>query len=440
MSMRKLGMTLAALACLLLAIPSFADSQARIVRLSDVEGNLQIDRNTGQGYEKAFLNMPITQGAKLRASGDARAEVEFEDGSTLRITPNTVIEFPQLSLRDSGGRVSAVNLQEGTAYLKFAATKDDEFTLNFAHEKLALTSPAHLRVEMGDTQATLAVFKGAVRVEGASGTVEVGKKQSVTFDLAAKDQYTLAKNLEPDPYDSWDKEQQKYHDQYMSTNSTGSPYAYGMSDLNYYGSYYAVPGYGLMWQPYFAGAGWDPFMNGAWLYYPGFGYTWVSGYPWGWMPYRYGSWTYLPTYGWLWQPGNRSSWGGWNTMPRVVNPPPRFSAPQPPTGNNTVVVSRGPVPTPVGTPRNKMVIRNDSAGLGIPRGSIRNLGSISQAVKQQGAATATIHTAPVSPSIGSHTGSVPRTATPSAQPSPRPHMSAPAPAPHSTSGHSIPHK
>src|SRR6266851_3544056 len=103
MSKRKLGIALFALAAvtgLLLAVPSFADSQVRIVRLSDVEATVQIDRNTGQGYEKAFLNSPITEGTKLRTDKDARAEVEFEDGSTLRITPSTVVEFPVLSLRD----------------------------------------------------------------------------------------------------------------------------------------------------------------------------------------------------------------------------------------------------------------------------------------------------------------------------------------------------
>jgi len=36
------------------------------------------------------------------------AFLEFEDGSTLRVTPDTVIGFPQLSLHDSGAKVSAV--------------------------------------------------------------------------------------------------------------------------------------------------------------------------------------------------------------------------------------------------------------------------------------------------------------------------------------------
>jgi len=96
MSKRKLGIALFALAAvtgLLLAVPSFADSQVRIVRLSDVEGDVQIDRNTGQGYEKAFLNLPITQGAKLRAKSDGRAEVEFEDGTTVRITQVRWLSF-----------------------------------------------------------------------------------------------------------------------------------------------------------------------------------------------------------------------------------------------------------------------------------------------------------------------------------------------------------
>ena len=73
MSMRRLAAPsiLAVVSCWL-AVPSFADSQARIVRLSQVDGDVQIDRNTGQGYEKAFINLPVTQGAKLR-TGAGRA-------------------------------------------------------------------------------------------------------------------------------------------------------------------------------------------------------------------------------------------------------------------------------------------------------------------------------------------------------------------------------
>jgi hypothetical protein len=421
---------------LLLTVSAFADSQARVVRLSEVQGDVKVDRNTGQ-YEKAFLNLPITQGTKVQTKSDGRAEVEFEDGSTLRVTPDTVIDFPQLSLRDSGAKVSAVHLQEGTAYVNFAGAKDDEFTLTFGHEKISLAHSAHLRIEMGDTVATLAVFNGDVQVEGDSGNVAVSKNHTASFDLTDDDRCTLAKNLEPDPFDAWDKEQNQYHQQYASNSySSYSPYAYGTSDLNYYGSFSDVAGYGTVWQPYFAGAGWDPFMNGAWAFSPGFGYGWISAYPWGWTPYHYGSWVYLPTGGWAWQPGG--SWAGW-TQPRIIHPPSNFTLPQPPSssGQGIVVVNRGgSMPVQPGRSSNRLEISRNSAGLGIPRGGIKNLNQLSSTVQQQGLATAKVHTAPVgiswwnggysapsSRSGGWHGGSAPS-----------------APAAHSSVGHSSAHR
>jgi hypothetical protein len=382
MSTRTLG-TLFALTVVTcwLAIPSFADSQARIVRLSQVDGDVQIDRNSGQGYEKAFLNLPVTQGAKVRTGSGARAEIEFEDGSTLRMTPGTTVEFSELALRDSGARASGLNLQTGTAYLNFRDAKSkQEFSLSFAQQKLLLTKSAHLRLEMKDDAATVAVFKGEIQVEGPTGKVEVEKKHSATFDTAGAKPYTLANNLEPDPYDDWDKQQGKYHDQYATVAGNYSPYAYGASDLNYYGSFYDIPGYGMMWQPYLVGAGWDPFMNGSWAWYPGAGYMWVSSYPWGWMPYRYGSWTYLPSYGWFWQPG--TSWAGWNTAPVVHNPPRTFNFPRPPSRpGQTLVVDRSILSTSNAVVQNKIQIRGGSAGLGVPRGSVHNLGKVSRQVE-----------------------------------------------------------
>jgi hypothetical protein len=70
----------------------------RIVRLSQVNGEVQLDRQTGRGFEAAFANLPIAQGGRLR-TGDGVAEVEFEDNSSLRLTPRSLVEFPVLSLR-----------------------------------------------------------------------------------------------------------------------------------------------------------------------------------------------------------------------------------------------------------------------------------------------------------------------------------------------------
>ena len=299
---------LTAAACALLALPALADSQVRIVRLSDVQGSVQINKNTGLGFESAFLNLPITQGTQLRTHDRGRAEIEFEDGSTLRLTPNTTVEFSTLGLSDSGKRTSVINLVEGMAYVNWLGRSGDAFGLNFSREKVSLDHAAHFRVETSLETSKMAVFKGDIDVEGPSGQLMVEKKKTATFDGSDNDKYTLAKNVAEAPLDSWDKEASTYHDQYAKNNS--SPYGYGVSDLNYYGAYSNVPGFGMMWQPFFAGAGWDPFMNGVWSFYPGGGYMFASAYPWGWIPYHYGNWMMVPGMGWMWQPGGWNSFSG----------------------------------------------------------------------------------------------------------------------------------
>lgn len=419
----------ATLFCLVFSLPAFSDSQVRIVRLSYVEGSVQIARGSASGADKALLNLPVAQGATLRTGNSGRAEVEFEDGTTIRLTPNSTVEFPQLSLRDSGGKVSAVQVKLGTVYVDYAGEKNEQFTILFSREKLALTRSAHVRIGISDSDATVAVFKGEIQIEGPSGAVEVGKGRTASFDFLTDDRPSLARGIDEDSYDAWDKQQDQYHLRYASNSySNYSPYAYGVSDLNYYGNFFNAPGYGMMWQPYFAGVGWDPFMDGAWAFNPGWGYGWVSAYPWGWTPYHYGTWVFLPGYGWAWQPGG--VWTTWYAQPRVLNSPRNFSLPQVPTaGKTTVVVNRGPQST--NQTGSKLIIRNNSAGLGVPRGEVNNLAKVSQQVQVRGAVTERVHAAPVTQMPSWEPQSEARGSSSSRVSAPTPRVSAPAPPPHS---------
>jgi len=428
---------LVALVSALISLPALADSHVRIVRLSYIEGDVQIDRDAGQ-FERAIVNLPITEGTKLRTGAQGRAEVEFENGSTLRLAPSTTIEFPQLSLRDSGAKLSTVDLAGGTAYVDFAGTRKDELNLQFGREKILLTHAAHLRISDGEKGEQIAVFKGEVQVDGASGTTEVKKNQSANFDAAAEGQAALAKNIEPQPLDSWDKQQSQYHQRYANDYNNYSPYAYGTSDLSYYGTFFSAPGYGMLWQPYFIGAGWDPFMDGAWAFSPGFGYGWVSAYPWGWTPYHYGSWVFLPGYGWAWEPGG--VWTPWYSQPRLLNAPTGFKPPQAPStiatkGTTIVPVNRGPVSNLAAGSGSKVLIRNNSAGLGVPRGQVANLAKASHEVQQRGTTTERVHASPVArpaPSLGrsetrSERSPEPRMISPAPAPAPAPRVSSPGP-------------
>jgi len=95
------GLLLLLALCLLSTAPLLADSHVRIVRLSFIDGNAEIDKGDGRGFSTAFLNMPVVQGSKVWAR-DGQAEVELEDGSSIRLTPDTIVVFNDLSLNNNG--------------------------------------------------------------------------------------------------------------------------------------------------------------------------------------------------------------------------------------------------------------------------------------------------------------------------------------------------
>jgi ferric-dicitrate binding protein FerR (iron transport regulator) len=387
------------------------DSHVRIVRLSDVKGMLALDRKTGLGFEQTMQNMPIVEGAKLRTA-DGYAEVEFEDNSTLRLAPNSQVDFPLLALRSSGAKASTMNVVKGTVYVSTENTKDNEFLLEAGEAKMMVAPSTHLRLEFEGGTTVVSVFKGSVEVQRGADTTVVDKKQSLTL---AADQMTVAKKVAEMPYDAWDKESIDYHDRYSKANAfAGSGNAFGLSDLNYYGSFInGGGGCGQMWQPYMVSAAWSPYANGVWALYPGAGYSWVSPYPWGWLPYHSGSWAFCQGVGWGWQPGG--NWYGLNNIaggfagggvsPTVgaggltknpVHSPLRPALPQTAAGAakpSLVLSNQTPMVFSREDKPGNFVFQKNSAGLGVPRGSLGNLNHISNDVGRHGSASRPVYAA-----------------------------------------------
>lgn len=319
---------------LLAATGAWADSHVRIVRLSYLQGDVSMDLGQGAGSERAVLNMPIVEGTRLWTGNDGQAEVEFEDGSTVRITPNTTLGFTVLSLRDSGARVNTLAISGATAYVDVPRLdKQDEYTFQLPNRSIALNHSVHFRVDMDGMEARVAVFKGELDVAGNERSVGIHKGETLTLSLNDAGRYNLSNNVASLAFDAWDQDRDDtLREAGFNRNTQLYPYGYGYADLMNYGSFMNVGGYGSCWRPYGAGFNWDPFDYGYWSYYPGFGYTWVSGYPWGWAPYRYGGWNWMSGTGWSWCPrvNNINNWYAWNVVPVIVNAPPRWRAPHPP--------------------------------------------------------------------------------------------------------------
>jgi hypothetical protein len=341
-----------------LSSAAFADSHVRIVRLSSVEGQVQMDR-ANQGLEKAILNTPVVEGTRIATGDDGLAEVEFENQSALRLTSNSEVKFTQLVMNDAGVKVNHILVDKGMVYLD--TTKgDDTYLVTVGDRTVSVDHNTLMRLSATSDKMQVAVFKGEVQLQGEAQPVIAHKKDTLTVDLNNATQYALAKGIDEDRYDKWNSERQDYSKTYADNQGYGGPNrGYGMQDLNYYGDFFYANGYGYVWQPFgFAGSmmNWNPYMNGAWMFYPGMGYTFASSYPWGWLPFHYGSWAYLNNAGWAWVPGRYN--GQWYTNNFQVNPyiakgPAGWTTPVPPANTitptipRTVVVGKGATPVAI---------------------------------------------------------------------------------------------
>ena len=97
----------------------------QIVRLSYVEGDVRVSRGAladkdqskdgskATGWEQAEANIPIESGYSL-VTGKGRAEIEFEDASTVYLADNSVLSFTELSTT-GGVPYTEIALIAGTA-------------------------------------------------------------------------------------------------------------------------------------------------------------------------------------------------------------------------------------------------------------------------------------------------------------------------------------
>src|SRR5580658_9067287 len=195
--------------------PVSSHSKIRIVRLSEVKGEVQLDRQTGKGFESAMANLPVIEGERLQ-TGNGVAEVEFEDNSTVRVAQNSLVEFPRLELLPSGAKASAVNVVQGMVYVNLLNTKGNEFAVAFGQEKLNLPPDSHVRLQLTPSEANLAVLHGEALVENPSGSTAVGKNKTMTFNLADQSPPVIAKSVAQEPLDSWDNDAVQYHKSYAT--------------------------------------------------------------------------------------------------------------------------------------------------------------------------------------------------------------------------------
>jgi len=347
----RVGFALSAITAFLLAgasVVAQAESHVRIVRLSYVDGQVQME-HADQGLDRAILNTPIVEGTRIVTRNDGLAEVEFEDQSALRLAENSEVKFRQLTMNDAGVKVNEIEVVRGVVFFDVRSKSDDVYRAVAGGTTFLVRRDTVARISAAPDELRVAVLKGDVQLQNQPQLVSVKKNESLTLDPNQPSDYKIMHGTEALPVDAWNKEREAYDTAYAHNAGYGGPKTgYGLQDLNYYGNYFYAPGYGYAWQPYgFASSmvGWSPYSNGAWGFVPGIGYSWASAYPWGWLPYHYGSWAFLGGgVGWAWIPGSYpGQWyaNNFQSIPVVVNAPAGWQPASPPS----TPASNSPKPT-----------------------------------------------------------------------------------------------
>ena len=320
---------LVTLGCLSLGMAGVARADSapatRAARLSYMQGAVTVESPSSGENVQAQLNMPLLTGAQIITGGDGQAEVEFEDGSVVRLTPNSALSLDNLSVQADGVFLTNLSLLHGLAYCELRAAPQFRYSISAGGDVLSPVENTTVRVDYDEPPAAFSVFDGTAQVE-RQGTdaltsgyeTQVRAGETLRADAANGNRYSVTQQIAADSWDQWndDMDQAAAAEAANSTtvrNGYAGEDGYGWADLDANGDWYDVPGQGPVWQPYAAAddASFDPYGFGAWVWYPGVGYLWSSGYGWGWTPYRCGNWSYWSGFGWGWMPGAGCGGFGW---------------------------------------------------------------------------------------------------------------------------------
>jgi hypothetical protein len=300
-------------ALLLLAAPAAAQDSFRHGRFRWVEGGVTVQSASEAGAEQAVANLPFLPGDRVWTDAGGRAELQFADGSVLRLDAGSKLDYVSHEPGSSRERV-VLRLWSGGAFLHSRDIRSyPDFGIETPAGVVEVSERGVYRLDVASGETRLSVYEGEAALE-ADGTTRVRAGERVYaragepvegprgFDRAAAE----------DDFERWDSERGDVPS-YAAARSSYLPEdvaPYG-PELDTHGAWRYEPEVGHVWCPH-VGAEWYPYRSGRWVWTV-FGWTWVGYEPWGWAPFHYGRWGHSAVNGWYWMPGRvwGPAWVSW---------------------------------------------------------------------------------------------------------------------------------
>jgi hypothetical protein len=295
---------------LILAAPSAGAQEikgfSRIVRLSFVEGQVSFQHSSDVDWTAASVNLPLQAGDRIYTGEDGRAEIEFDDGSVLRLAEKTDVEI--LSLKDD---FIQLRILLGLSTLTVGSSIGFEINTPAAAFNTLRKGVYRFDVhENGDSDGI--VRKGLMEAANNSFTERLDSGELVHVSPGAQEKHVLSRYTDEDAWDEWTDRRTADAVAYDSRKYLPDYVHPGVRELDRHGRWTVIDEYGPAWVPQYVASGWSPYLDGRWCFRPNWGWTWVSYEPWGWLPYHYGRWFHSVSSGWCWIPGPSFGFHFWS--------------------------------------------------------------------------------------------------------------------------------
>ncbi len=277
---------------------NYQDPSSRVARLNYSQGSVSFQPGGENDWVTAVPNRPLVTGDNLWADENSRAEVHI--GSTaIRLGPKTGITLLEVS-----DRATQIRLAQGSLFVRVRHV-DDEDTYEVDTPNIAFTvlQPGEYRVDVDPdgNRTDVTVWRGRGEANGGGFSYTVVGDQHASFTGTDHLDYDLGRAGDRDDFDDWAFERDAREDRADSANYVSREMT-GYEDLDDYGSWSYVAGYGTCWRPVGVAVGWAPYRFGHWVWVGPWGWTWVEDEPWGFAPFHYGRWAFVSG-GWFWVPG-----------------------------------------------------------------------------------------------------------------------------------------
>jgi hypothetical protein len=268
-----------------------------VARVSVIQGSAVVQRGDSQTQTAAVRNAPLLPGDYISTGATSRAELQFDGFTAVRLGGNVQARITnndpnnrQMQLADGTAEIGLVRggqpIQIDTPSATVRAQDVGDYRISIGKDGSSWVTVRRGRVDVVTPQRTYALEQGRTLIARGSAS-----NPSIT--------YTSAVGF--DSFDDFNAKRDQTMIAALSASPNLNPSIAGYDNLDAYGQWQDVAGYGQAWVPD-QSADWAPYRDGSWTWEGGYGWTWVGNEPWGWAPYHYGRWFYANGYGWAWYP------------------------------------------------------------------------------------------------------------------------------------------